>query len=371
MYRSLEMYLRDLERELRLLPAERRQDIIQQLRGDYEAKIAEQGAAKVLGALPVPAELAREFAADLPLKPAGHLRRILAFALDILVMLLPILAVLWLLVHAVAWQSTLVLVLGIMTIIGIIVLYFPLTEGMFGRTAGKFFTGLLVTREDGRPCGFAESFLRRIPFWFNLLLIDAIFALFLAGRQRAFDRVAKTLVVENPTKPRPWMIAVITVLLVTVGSLGAAVGLGMFDWFSGSVPPVPGDNVSVQQAMNLDLTEYGLQRGELDSNALSDGEALSGQWAGPGRAVHISIYRGPSPRTMLAMWTSGDSLRMMSRAINLVDRGLNQYRTNSHHKFGWYDGDWAVYVQTNREMFSPSEFRQLVRSIGEQLAEMN
>jgi uncharacterized RDD family membrane protein YckC len=78
---------------------------------------------------------------------------------------------------------------------GIIVLYFPILEGRFGQTPGKKLFGLRVLREDGLPINYKEAFLRRISYYFEVLPVDALFIPFTAKRQRAFDIVARTVVV--------------------------------------------------------------------------------------------------------------------------------------------------------------------------------
>jgi uncharacterized RDD family membrane protein YckC len=82
--------------------------------------------------------------------------------------------------------------------VGIILLYFPILEGRFGWTPGKRLFGLHVLKENGLPIGYKEAFLRRISFYFEVLPVDALFILFTARRQRAFDIVARTVVVSIP-----------------------------------------------------------------------------------------------------------------------------------------------------------------------------
>ena len=50
--------------------------------------------------------------------------------------------------------------------------------------------------EDQLPVGYKESVLRRLSFYFNILPVDALFIFFTAKKQRAFDIVARTIVVR-------------------------------------------------------------------------------------------------------------------------------------------------------------------------------
>ena len=70
---------------------------------------------------------------------------------------------------------------------GVFLLYFPIAEARFGRTLGKAAFHLRTVRENGLPVGYKEAFLRRLSLYFNIFWVDALFALFTAKRQRAFD----------------------------------------------------------------------------------------------------------------------------------------------------------------------------------------
>jgi len=85
--------------------------------------------------------------------------------------------------------------------VGVIILYFPIQEARFGQTVGKRLCGLRVLRENGLPIGYREAFLRRLSFYFDVLVVDALFIPFTAKRQRAFDIVARTVVIREPQDP--------------------------------------------------------------------------------------------------------------------------------------------------------------------------
>ncbi len=81
---------------------------------------------------------------------------------------------------------------------GIFLLYFPILEGRFGQTLGKRLLRLHVLKETGLPIGYKEAFLRRLSFYFDFIAVDALFIPFTRKRQRAFDIIARTVVVREP-----------------------------------------------------------------------------------------------------------------------------------------------------------------------------
>jgi uncharacterized RDD family membrane protein YckC len=75
-------------------------------------------------------------------------------------------------------------------------IYFPVAEGRFGQTIGKRVMNLWVLKENGLPIGYKEAIIRRLSFYFEIWLIDILFILFTEKKQRGFDIVAKTVVVQ-------------------------------------------------------------------------------------------------------------------------------------------------------------------------------
>jgi uncharacterized RDD family membrane protein YckC len=78
------------------------------------------------------------------------------------------------------------------------IVYFPLAEAIWGTTVGKHALGLCVVAENGTRVTWGKALLRRIPFYFEFFFLDAVFAVFTKRRQRAFDLVARTVVVRRP-----------------------------------------------------------------------------------------------------------------------------------------------------------------------------
>ena len=81
--------------------------------------------------------------------------------------------------------------------VGIILVYFPMLEGRFGQTLGKHLLHLRILTEERLPIGYKEAILRRLSFYFEILPLDALFILFSEKRQRAFDTIARTIVIKE------------------------------------------------------------------------------------------------------------------------------------------------------------------------------
>ena len=104
-------------------------------------------------------------------------------------------------------------------------LYFPVLESVFGQTVGKRVFGTAVSRENGERIGFGQAVLRRIPLLFDFWPVDAVFLFFTRKRQRAFDIVARTVVIETGGARRAWAW---TVLVWVPPALLLAVGHRLF-----------------------------------------------------------------------------------------------------------------------------------------------
>jgi uncharacterized RDD family membrane protein YckC len=156
-----------------------------------------------------PVEVAAGFMAEIPLVYAGFGRRLAAFVIDMALMILMLFGtwVLWAVLSNLVPREPqgLDYILGALLIatligfalfaVGTLIFYFPLLEGRFGQTLGKRLLGLRVLKESGLPLGYREAFLRRISYYFEVILVDALFIPFTPKRQRAFDIVARTVVV--------------------------------------------------------------------------------------------------------------------------------------------------------------------------------
>ncbi len=146
-----------------------------------EAAAAGESPAVVLERMGSPRAVAAEFMAQVSLQPASFGRRLLAFAVDIFL----IIAACTVLAAAAVFFSNLVtprdptpletilsalLITAIIScligIVALILAYFPVLEGRFGSTPGKRLFGLHVLAENGLPIGYKEAVLRRLSFYF-------------------------------------------------------------------------------------------------------------------------------------------------------------------------------------------------------------
>jgi uncharacterized RDD family membrane protein YckC len=157
----------------------------------------ERSVAAAIERMGPPDQVAAEFLAELRLTPASHGRRFLGFVIDILLVsgiLLPpsLLAVPWL--RGLPLDT--VILLATVAVGSGMFLYYVVPEAYFDQTIGKWLVGICVVRENGMRAGLWATLIRRIPFVGNFLPIDALFVFFTTRRQRAFDKVAGTVVVE-------------------------------------------------------------------------------------------------------------------------------------------------------------------------------
>lgn len=89
---------------------------------------------------------------------------------------------------------------SITAVISFVLCYNIVLEGHFGQTVGKYVMGLTVVKSDGTKIGDREAILRNIPKYVgNFIFIDALLMLvfFYKEKQRAFDKVAGTIVVHT------------------------------------------------------------------------------------------------------------------------------------------------------------------------------
>lgn len=158
-----------------------------------------------------PREVAAGFMEQVPLVYAGFWRRLAAFLVDMVVILLFAGAAATLTIilsNSVPQNPTglenilsgviiVLILISANACIAIILIYFPLLEGRFGQTLGKKLFHLHVLTEDGLPVGYGKATLRRLSFYFEILPIDAMWIFFNPRRQRGFDILANTIVVES------------------------------------------------------------------------------------------------------------------------------------------------------------------------------
>ncbi len=143
------------------------------------------------------------------LKRAGFWSRLAAYIIDIVVIALavitaivPFVLIAWLMESFSMKSIALLVILWIslvLVVLGITLFYLIILEGRFGKTIGKYMMGLMVLKTNGERIGYKEALIRNISKYFRTpLIIDVILMLlfFYKDRQRAFDRVADTMVVH-------------------------------------------------------------------------------------------------------------------------------------------------------------------------------
>jgi uncharacterized RDD family membrane protein YckC len=151
----------------------------------------------------------RSYAPDLP--HAGFWPRLVAYIIDsiaigmaIFIVAMPVIFLAWLseLLDNATIMNALVILMALtmaIVIIGIILCYYIVLEGRFGKTIGKFIMGLTVLKTNGSRIGYREALLRNIPKYVrNFLIIDTLIMLifFNKEKQRGFDKIADTIVVH-------------------------------------------------------------------------------------------------------------------------------------------------------------------------------
>lgn len=226
MKNEADKYIDDVLRRV-VLPAARKESLRLDLREHFVA--ADEGhepVAEVIRRLGDPEEVAASFMEGAELDHAGAWPRLFALVADFglcCLAMAPALVLVLALAHARAGEADrlsafLLFVLFVPCVLagfGVFILYFPIFEHFFGWTPGKKLMKMRVVSEKGAPISLGAAFIRRLPFYFELIWLDGIFAIFTEKKQRAFDIVARTLVVNEPDGGRnafhyllcllPWM----------------------------------------------------------------------------------------------------------------------------------------------------------------------
>ncbi len=192
-------------------PASERQRIETDLHAHVQEALTHgETVPELLGRMGTPGEVAAEFMSQVALPYASFWLRLAAFVIDwVLILAVSVLLIAFIIVCSTGiprnpvgldWAIGALLIAlsvsAVLVVIGVQLLYFPVLEGRFGQTLGKRMLGLWVLKENGLPIGYKEAFLRRLSFYFRFIPIDALFIPFTDKHQRAFDIVARTIVVR-------------------------------------------------------------------------------------------------------------------------------------------------------------------------------
>jgi uncharacterized RDD family membrane protein YckC len=184
-----------IDRVIRSIPAgsNLRCQIAMELRGHIAERLAEgEPAEEVLRKLGDPDELAEGYLESVPLVSASFGRRAVAKVLDAMAVaaaFVPV-ALLARSLHPTLW----VFIAPVAALAFWI--YIVWAEYRSGQTIGKRLMGLSVVRETGARISLGQSVMRQLPMLFQIFWVDILFALFTESRQRAFERVSRTRVVQ-------------------------------------------------------------------------------------------------------------------------------------------------------------------------------
>ena len=189
-------------------------EAMERLEADLRAHFADGAATgeseeAVASRIGPPEEVAASFMEGVELEPAGFWIRTFAFAADLglcMTLVIPFLGAAIPLVAYFDGEPPLVVAAAVIpaavAAFGVLLGYFPVFEARFGWTPGKRLLGLRVIGESNADISVGQAIVRRLPYYFEILALDALFIPFTKKKQRAFDLVARTLVVREPDGDR-------------------------------------------------------------------------------------------------------------------------------------------------------------------------
>ncbi len=178
-----------------------RAQIALELRGHIAERVAHgQPVDDVVAQLGDPLKLAESYLSAVALVPAPFWRRAVAKLLDAVIvfggaalLFAPIAWVLWKSEN----QAFLIWVpiLAIVTANVLFLVYTVIAEWQWSQTIGKRMLNLAAVRESGARIGGGQAIVRHAAVFFQVFLLDVMFALFTERHQRAFELLSKTRVV--------------------------------------------------------------------------------------------------------------------------------------------------------------------------------
>lgn len=207
-------YIEEVMRHL-LATREERARFEADLRAHFEEALAKGNLhLQIVEKLGTPEAVAEAFNAERPLEHAGFWRRFAAFLADSSLLIAMAIPLVFVAVMTKADMITKFVAVPAMILFGIAlfgfsIIYFPLLEARFGRTLGKYIMKIRVVDENGRPIRLGQAIVRRLSYYFDLLVLDAIFIPFTDKKQRGLDILAKTIVVKEPGEEAPvwaWLV---------------------------------------------------------------------------------------------------------------------------------------------------------------------
>ncbi len=179
-----------------------------QIAMDLRSHIAErmehgQSMDDVVRQLGDPATLAESYLGAIPLVAATFDQRVLAKLIDFVMVWawcgIFALGVVWLVWGSTALETLLIWAPMSLALAAIALSIYTITaEYRTGQTIGRRLRHLRVVRESGASISLGQSFVRQLPLFLQISLIDCLFALFTEKSQRAFEIISKTRVVRVP-----------------------------------------------------------------------------------------------------------------------------------------------------------------------------
>jgi uncharacterized RDD family membrane protein YckC len=191
-----------INRVLAALPqaTPQRSQIVLELRGHIAERLQGGSSADdVLRQLGDPVTLAESYLSAVPLVAAPFGARVVAKLIDAAIVLIFTAALAGLLVQFVPTDFMLPFA-GIIILIGgsfAFALYTIAAEAASGETVGKRAMKLRVVRESGAQISVGQAIVRQLAMFFQVYIIDVLFALFTEKSQRAFEVLSKTRVVST------------------------------------------------------------------------------------------------------------------------------------------------------------------------------
>lgn len=191
---------RYISRVLAALPPNGRlgEQIAQELKSTIAERMANgQSIDTALAQLGDPVKLAESYLSAVPLVAGQPFVRLLARLVDFAVATVAISpaaigVLLWGDVKYVPWW-----LFGYLLAASLLIASYPMVaEAKYGKTIGKHLFGLRVVRESGARISPLQAVVRNLPIFLQFFWIDALFALFTERRQRAFELLSKTRVVQ-------------------------------------------------------------------------------------------------------------------------------------------------------------------------------
>ena len=153
-----------------------------------------------------PKALAESYLSAVPMRKPPHVRRLLAKIVDLVTVFLLPCIVFWLwwttAAHkeSPAWYG---FAIAYALSLGFSCWYPILMEWRTGQSLGKRMFGLQVVTEKGARIGLGQAIVRQLPIFLQVFTIDWLFALFTDRRQRAFELLSKTRVVDVSEASQP------------------------------------------------------------------------------------------------------------------------------------------------------------------------